>query len=51
MGLDIQPSEAGSEFLAEVDSIGKEFISAFLSEEEPVGAAKRQESSICCGRR
>ncbi|MBE0517544.1 MAG: cobaltochelatase subunit CobN, partial [Methanophagales archaeon] len=41
IGLDIQPSEAESEFLAEVDSIAKEFISAFLSEEEPLEAAKR----------
>jgi len=41
MGLDIQPSEAKSEFLALVDGIAKEFISAFLAEEEPLEAAKR----------
>jgi cobaltochelatase CobN len=41
MGLDIEPSDAGSELLARVDGIAKEFISAFLSEEEPLGAAKR----------
>ncbi|MDI6885692.1 MAG: cobaltochelatase subunit CobN [archaeon] len=41
MGLDIQPSDAESKFLTEVDSIAKEFISAFLSEEEPLEAAKR----------
>lgn len=41
IGLDIQPSETESEFLAEVDGIAKEFISAFLSEAEPLEAAKR----------
>lgn len=41
MGRDIQPSDAGSELLAEVDGIAKAFIAAFLSEEEPVEAAKR----------
>ncbi len=41
MGLDIQPSEAESEFLAEVDGIAKDFISAFLSEEEPLEVANR----------
>ncbi|MBA5942094.1 MAG: cobaltochelatase subunit CobN [Methanophagales archaeon] len=34
LGLDIQPSDAKSETLAEVDSIAKEFIAVFLSEEE-----------------
>ncbi len=41
MGLDIEPSDAGSELLAMVDGIAKEFISAFLSGEEPLEAAKR----------
>lgn len=41
MGLDIEPSDAGSELLATVDGIAKEFISAFLSGEEPQEAAKR----------
>ncbi|MDI6810776.1 MAG: cobaltochelatase subunit CobN [archaeon] len=41
LGLDIQPPDAESKFLTEVDSIAKEFISAFLSEEEPLEAAKR----------
>ena len=41
MGLNIQPSEAESALLAEVDSIAKEFIFAFLTEEEPLEAAKR----------
>jgi cobaltochelatase CobN len=41
MGLDIQPSDAGSELLAEVDGIAKAFIAAFLAEEEPLEAAKR----------
>jgi cobaltochelatase CobN len=41
MGLDIQPSETESEFLAEVDGIAKGFISAVLSGEDPLEAAKR----------
>ena len=41
MGQDIRPSDAGSEFLAEVDSIAKEFIYAFLTVEEPLEAATR----------
>ena len=41
LGLDIAPSEAESELLAKVDGFAKEFISAFLSEEEPLEAAKR----------
>jgi len=41
MGLDIEPSDAGSELLAMVDGIAKEFISASLSGEEPLEAAKR----------
>nr|QNO57084.1 hypothetical protein LPILPELN_00016 [Methanosarcinales archaeon ANME-1 ERB7] len=41
MELDIEPSEAESELLAKVDGIAKEFISAFLAEEEPLEAAKR----------
>ena len=41
MGLDIQPSDASSELLAEVDSFAKMFIYAFLTDEEPLEAAKR----------
>jgi len=41
LGQDIQPPDAGSEFLAWVDGIAKEFISAFLTEEHPLEAAKR----------
>ncbi|HID19340.1 MAG TPA: cobaltochelatase subunit CobN [Methanophagales archaeon] len=41
VGLDIEPSEAESKLLATVDGIAKEFISAFLSEEEPLEAANR----------
>ncbi len=41
MGLDIAPSDAGSEFLAEVDRIAREFISAFLIEEKVLEASKR----------
>ncbi|MCW3133645.1 MAG: cobaltochelatase subunit CobN [Methanophagales archaeon] len=41
LGHNIQPSGAGSDFLAEVDGIAKEFISAFLTDEDPLDAAKR----------
>ena len=41
LGQDIQPSDAGSELLAEVDGTAKEFISAFLTEEDPLEAVKR----------
>jgi cobaltochelatase CobN len=41
MGVKIQPSEAGSELLAEVDCYAKAFISAFLTEEGLLAAANR----------
>jgi cobaltochelatase CobN len=41
MGLDSKPSESGSELLAEVDCSAKDFISAFLTAEAPLEAAKR----------
>mgnify|MGYP001209082905 CR=1 FL=1 len=41
MGVDIPPSEAGSELLAEVDGYAKAFISAFLTEEGLLAAANR----------
>ncbi|MFZ2070999.1 MAG: cobaltochelatase subunit CobN [Halobacteriota archaeon] len=41
MGREIQLADAGSKFLAEVDSIAKGFIAAVLAEEDPLEAAKR----------
>ncbi len=41
MGLDIAPSDAESALLAEVDSIAKDFIYAFLTGDDPLEAAKR----------
>nr|AAU83364.1 magnesium chelatase family protein [uncultured archaeon GZfos27E7] len=41
MGHDVTPSDAESALLAEVDGFAKAFVSAFLSGEDPVEAAKR----------
>lgn len=41
IGVDIPPSKADSMLLVEVDALSKDFISAFLDNEEPLSTAER----------
>jgi cobaltochelatase CobN subunit (EC 6.6.1.2) len=40
LGMDIEPSEAESEVLSEIDALGKELLNGFLGGEDPVTVCK-----------